>query len=30
MIFIDLAFATAFTFCLYRLFRLIEDLYEII
>jgi hypothetical protein len=29
MIFIDLAFATAFTFCLYHLLRIIEELYEI-
>jgi hypothetical protein len=30
MIFIDLAFATAFILCLHRLFRIIEELYEII
>lgn len=30
MIFIDLAFATAFTLCFYRLLRIIEELYEII
>lgn len=30
MIFIDLIFATAFTFCLYHLFTIIVDLYEIL
>jgi hypothetical protein len=30
MIFIDLIFATAFTFCLYHLFRIVEEFYEIL
>ena len=30
MIFIDLAFATVITFCLYHFFRIVEDLYKII